>query len=234
MRLNSLSALLGLATVAIVAVAPAQAAPSTYQVGSGTTSLQLDKAALDALASLGLKFDSAFGSVPPATGFGLGFAINPDTDFTFSYDATTQAFVPLGGTIEHSGGIKFAVDEAKLSYPSSLEVGDFSIGFDKGFFLRDTLTTGLRLFDLVPTGNPTLSEGVLTVPGFDVKVAQQFNDSLSAATTAGTDLSLTGAKLGTAKLVAKKVPEPGVVFGLLAVTGTLLAAKGRRLNKSFK
>ncbi len=231
MRLHSLSALLGIATVAIVAAAPVQAAPSTYQVGSGTTSLQLDKAALDALTSLGLKFDSSFGTVPAATGFGLGFAINPSTDFRFSYDATTQAFAPVSGTIEHSGGIKFAVDEAKLSYPSSLEVGDFSIGFDQGFFLRDTLTTGLRLFDLTPTGAPTLAEGILTVPGFDVKVAQQFNDSLSAATIAGTDLGLTGAKLGTAKLVAKKVPEPGVVLGLLAVTGTLLAAKGRRLNK---
>lgn len=234
MRLHSLSALLGIATVAIVAVTPVQAAPSTYQIGSGTTSLQLDRATLDTLASLGLKFDSTFDTVPAATGFGLGFAIKPNTDFTFSYDATTQGFAPISGTIEHSGGIKFAVDEAKLSYPSSLEIGDFSIGFDQGFFLRDTLTTGLRLFDLISTGNPTLAEGVLTVPGFDVKVAQQFNDSLSAATIAGTDLGLTGVKVGTAKLVAKKVPEPGVMFGLLAVTGTLLAARGRRLNKTLR
>ncbi|MCY7323806.1 MAG: hypothetical protein LH660_18890, partial [Phormidesmis sp. CAN_BIN36] len=89
MRLQSLSALLGMATITIVAVTPVQAAPSIYQVGSGTTSLQLDKAALDALASLGLTFDSSFGTVPAATGFGLGFAITPSTDFRFSYDATT-------------------------------------------------------------------------------------------------------------------------------------------------
>ena len=233
MRLHSLSALLGMATVTIVATAPVQAAPSLYQVGSGVTSIQLDKTSLDALTSLGLKFDSAFGTVPPATGFGTGFAINPtSTDFIFSYDSTTQAFASVSGTIEHSGGIKFIVDQDKLTYPSPLEVGDFSVGFDnQGLFLRDTLTTGLRLFDLVPTSTPTFTDGMLNIPAFDVKVAQQFNDSLSAATLAGTDLGLTGSKLGTGKLVAKKVPEPSALLGLLAVTGTALAANRRRLSR---
>ena len=236
MRLQSLSALLGMATVTIVATAPVQAAPSLYQVGSGVTSLQFNQSSLDALASLGLKFDSAFDTVSPATGFGLGFAINPNrTDFIFSYDSTTQAFAPVSGTTEHLGGIKFTVDQEKLTYPSPLEVGDFSVGFDdQGFFLRDTLTTGLRLFDLVPTSSLTFTDGTLTIPAFDVKVAKQFNDSLSAATLAGTDLGLTGSKLGTGKLVAKKVSEPSALLGLLAVTGTALVASRRLGRKNSK
>ena len=238
MRLNSLSALLGIAAVTIVGTSPVQAAPSLYKVNSGVTSLQLPQASLDALASLGLKFDSDLDTVSPAPGFGVGFAVNSSTDFTFSYDSATQAFAPISGTIEHSGGIRFTVDQDKLNYPSPLEVGDFSVGFDdQGFFLRDTLTTGLRLFDIVPTGSLTLTDDTLTISEFDVKVAKQFNDSLSAATLAGTDLGLTGSKLGTAttKLVSKKVSEPGVVLGLLAVTATALAANRRRLsNKNFK
>lgn len=236
MRLNPFTALFGLATATVVAASPVQAAPVTYQIGSGTTSLRLDSTALSSLESLGLKFRNAFETTQAATGFDLGFGIKPETDFSFSFDSATQAFAPLSGTIQHSGGIGFEVDEQKLSLFSPLEIGDFEIGFDNGFFLRDTLTTGLRLFDLVPTSAPTLAQGTLTVPAFEVRVAGEFNSALSNAAlltpdaSGNVDLGLTGVRLGTARLVAETVPEPGVVLGLLAAAGTAFIAKRRTAN----
>ncbi|NJN85148.1 MAG: PEP-CTERM sorting domain-containing protein [Leptolyngbyaceae cyanobacterium SL_7_1] len=240
MRIISLSLLVGVAIAA--STAPAQAASSLYRVESGTTSLSVDSAALELLESLGLSFSGTFDTVTPADGFAVGFEIlSPSDDdavvgstFNFNFDTATQAFAPVSGLIEHIGGLSFDVDTFDpttnpdgLALFSPLEIGDFSIGFDGGFFIADNVTTGLPLFDLVVNDAPSLDQRQLQVTGVDVLVSSNFNALLSNA-AGSTDLGLTGAKIGTAQIDANasKVPEPGTVVAI-ALAGAA-AIFGRR------
>jgi hypothetical protein len=232
MRFSAASVLFGVATVSIVAQAPAQAA-EFYTIQSGVTSLSVEPSVLTALSSVGLTFSGAFDTVAPASGFGLGFSIVPPSSdpavlgssFLFSYDQPTNTFGNFSGTIEHSGGLRFAVDESRLSLLSPLELGNFAIGFDDGFKLSDNLTVGgLVLFDLIPTAAPTLNGSNFAVTT-SVRVSSAFNDLLT--NSAGTDLGLTGTVIGTAQINAQAVPEPATMLGLMA-GGAFLAANRRR------
>lgn len=243
MRTNLLVVFLGAA--ASLAVMPAAQAATLYQIASGTTSLSVDAAALDLLSGLGLTFSESFETVSPAEGFAFGFGILPTsedssvvgTDFTFTFDETTQAFAPVDGLIEHTGGFGFEVDSYDpvtnpdgLALFSPLEIGDFSIGFDGGFFITDNITTGIPLFDLVVNATPSLSDRDLQVSDVDVLVSAEFNDVLENA-SGNYELNLTGARIGSAQIDAKayKVPEPGTVLALVSVAGAVLAVRRRKL-----
>lgn len=241
MHIIPLSLFVGIAVV--LSTAPAQAASAIYRVQSGTTSLSVDPAALDLLESLGLTLGGTVDTVTPADGFAVGFEIlSPSDDdavvgstFDFSFDTASQAFAPLSGLIEHLGGLSFDVDTYDpatnpdgLALFSPLEIGNFSIGFDGGFFIADNATTGLPLFDLTVNNAPTLSQGDFQVTGVDVLVSSNFNALLSNA-AGSTDLGLTGAKIGTAQIdaSASKVPEPGTIAAI-ALAGAAVALKRRR------
>jgi hypothetical protein len=232
MRFSASSVLVGVATAAVVVQAPAQAA-EFYSIQSGVTSLSVEPSILTALQGVGLTFSGAFGTVTPAPGFGFGFGIVPPSSdptvvgssFLFSYDQPTNTFGNFSGAIEHSGGLRFTVDETALSLLSPLELGNFSISYDDGFKLSDNLTVGgLVLFDLLPTAGPTLSASNLSLTT-SVRVSSTFNDLLTNA--AGTNLGLTGTVIGTAQINAQAVPEPATMLGLMA-GGALLAASRRR------
>jgi hypothetical protein len=243
MRNNLLVAFFG--TAATLAVMPSAQAATLYQVTSGVTSLNVDTAALDLLSGLGLTFSNSFETVTPAEGFAFGFEILPPTEddsfvgtnFTFTFDSATQAFAPVGGQIEHTGGLSFEVDAfdpitnpGGLALFSPLEIGDFSIGFDGGFFITDNITTGLPLFDLVVNAAPSLNGRTLQVASVDVLVSAEFNDVLENA-SGNFALDLTGARIGSAQINAEaaKVPEPGTVLALVSVAGALMAVRRRQL-----
>jgi hypothetical protein len=230
--------ILGLTTTAVFSTQLAvQAETATYQVESGVTSLSIDASALEVLESLGLSFNSANNTVTPANGFDFGFDILPrsstflGTDFTFNYDDVTSVLSPLSGTIEHVGSLLFDVDTEQLTLFSPLEIGNFSIGFDNGFSIRDTFTTGLPLFDLAVNANPVLEDNKdLEIANVDVLLSQEFADLLT--NYVGSDLSeqLAGTVVGQAQISANvsKVPEPGSVVAILAAASSALAFRRRQ------
>ncbi len=230
--------ILGLTTTAVFSTQLAvQAETATYQVESGVTSLSIDASALEVLESLGLSFNSANNTVTPANGFDFGFDILPrsstflGTDFTFNYDDVTSVLSPLSGTIEHVGSLLFDVDTEQLTLFSPLEIGNFSIGFDNGFSIRDTFTTGLPLFDLAVNANPVLEDNKdLQIANVDVLLSQEFADLLT--NYVGSDLSeqLAGTVVGQAQISANvsKVPEPGSVVAILAAASSALAFRRRQ------
>jgi len=238
MRFHHLPIILGLTTTAVFSTQLAvQAQTATYQVESGVTSLSIDESALEVLESLGLSFNSANNTVTPASGFDFGFDILPrsstflGTDFTFNYDGATSVLSPLSGAIEHVGSLVFDVDTEQLTLFSPLEIGNFSIGFDEGFSIRDTFTSGLPLFDLAVNANPVLEDNKdLQIANVDVLLSQEFADLLT--NYVGSDLSeqLAGTVVGQAQISANvsKVPEPGSVVAILAAASSVVAFRRRQ------
>ncbi|NJL46858.1 MAG: bifunctional metallophosphatase/5'-nucleotidase [Leptolyngbyaceae cyanobacterium SM2_5_2] len=90
-----------------------------FAVESGVTSVFLDLPLLESAAGLSLVgVDSE--ATPFSDNFQVGFAINDETDFTY-----TVPFSPVGGSIEHDGTVTFAL----VASPSTqITVGEFSIG----------------------------------------------------------------------------------------------------------
>lgn len=238
MRIQYFAALSGAAVVASVAVlATAAQAASPYFVTGGTTSLTLDN---PALTGLGLTYSGSSGTVVPAAGFDYGFNIlspssNPGavgTSFTFDY---AGAFVPTGGTIEHTGSLQYDVDPA-LALLSPFEIGDFSIGFDNGsffvdgFFVTDNVSTGSRLFNLaVNPANASFDGSNLAVTNMSVLFSSEFNDILENA-SGNFDLNLTGTVIGSAQInaTAQAVPTPALLPGLVTFVAAALADRRRR------
>ncbi|HBB34975.1 MAG TPA: hypothetical protein DDZ80_05350 [Cyanobacteria bacterium UBA8803] len=236
MHFNSLATIVGLTSAVVVSaqLSAVHATTANYQIGSGTTSLNLD---LELLEDLGLSFNSASDTVTPANGFSFGFDMLPPsstvlgTDFTFSYDDATDTFTPLGGTIEHSGSLLFDVDTDKLTLFPTLEIGNFSIGFDGGYFIRDTFSTGLRLFDLVINTKPVVAGKDLQISDIDLLIAPDFAGLL---TNYDPDLSeqLVGTVIGQASIDAQTVPEPGSVLAILTTASAALALNRQKRKVS--
>ncbi len=229
MRVYPIAILLGLTTaIAASTQLSVQAATMTYQIQSGTTTVSLDKATL---SPFGLSYKLDFDIIPPSN--------NPNivgTDFTFSYDDQTKAFTPLSGTIEHTGSVAFNVDTTKLALLSPLEIGDFSLEFDDaGYYLRDNVSTGQRLFDLKINNAPTFDGTNLLIEGADVAVSQDFETILDNA--AGYDVELAGFTVAQARVSANAtaVPEPGTNLAIMLVAaGTAVAIKRRHQAKKLK
>ena len=143
----------------------------------------------------------------------------------------TSVLSPLNCTIVHVSSLLFDVDTEQLTLFSPLEIGNFSIGFDNGFSIRDTFTTGLPLFDLAVNANPVLEDNKdLEIANVDVLLSQEFADLLT--NYVGSDLSeqLAGTVVGQAQISANvsKVPEPGSVVAILAAASSVVAFRRRQ------
>jgi len=211
----------GAAVLALSAAASAQ----TFDVIGGQTSVLLDTDTLSAAASLDLSSVSADVIAPGALGDGsVAFGINPRDAMmlptTFSY---TEGLASFDGTIEHSGSVFFNMD--------SVEVGNFTIGFDagrvgddrSGFFVESTTGIAAILFDVASPDSLSATGDGLSISA-DLLVSSEFATFLSDAGLASSDL--TGADVGDA-LVEGVVPAPATA-ALLAVAGLGAATRRRR------
>jgi len=212
-----------LAALSGVAVAGVASAQSIDVIG-GQTSVLLDTDTLSAAASLDLSGVSPEVIAPGSLGAdSVAFGINPrdaaGLPTTFSYDPGLSDF---GGTIEHTGSVFFNMD--------SIEVGDFTIGFDaarvgnlrSGFFVESTAGLSAILFDVASPDTLEADADGLTI-GADLLVSNEFATFLQDSGFATDDL--TGADVGDA-LVEGVVPAPGTL-ALLGLGG-LAAARRRR------
>lgn len=228
MQFRALPVILGMTTGAIAStvVMPIQAQAASFTVDSGVTSVFLD---VDTLDAVGLNLTGTVGDVeaPVSDNFLVGFAITPDTDFSFSDEG---GFTLLGGSIEHTGGVVF-----NGGTDAELAVGNFSIGFDAnraneitgatGFFVQDLLTTNAVLFDVAEV-LPSFDGENLTING-DLLVSEELSGVLGNPT-------LIGAAIGSAQVnavaseTAASVPEPASAVGFL-LTGVVSVAARRKL-----
>lgn len=241
----TLSALLVFSAMVSSVALPAWAVPVTYFETDGKESINLDLEGLSILENIGLTFVSSENTAAPAPGFTYGWALLPPsrfpgvrgTDFSFSYDADTDVYIPLAGTEEFSGTLLFEVDPTKLGLGSQLIVGDLSASFNDRFEFSavDTATTNLRLFDVKSSGAPVIDVESQSwfLENIEILATQEFSDFLTAA---GAERSITGTRIGTVRgdriflpenNAAKSVPEPTSLIGLLGLSGWLLAGLKR-------
>jgi len=219
MKMQALTS--GAAVVAIAAAAQAQ----TFDVIGGQTSVLLDTDTLSSAASLDLSSVSPDVIAPGALGASsVAFGINPRDAMmlptTFSY---TEGLGSFGGTIEHTGSVFFNMD--------SVQVGNFTIGFDagrvggdrSGFFVESTTGISAILFDVASPDSLSATSDGLSI-GADLLVSSEFATFLQDAGLASADL--TGADVGDA-LVEGIVPAPASAL-LLGVAGLGAAARRRR------
>ncbi|MEO0512750.1 MAG: hypothetical protein AAF108_07630 [Planctomycetota bacterium] len=199
--------------VLATAVITAAGAVSAQQVDitGGQTSVLLDTALLSAAAGLDLSSVSddviAPGEIEGSVAFGIN-ARDGSLPTTFEYDAS-DFLGSFSGTIEHAGSVFFNDD--------SVEVGDFTIGFDagrvggdrSGFFVESTTGVAAILFDV---GAPSLLDAQASglIIEADLLVSAEFAGFLG-------DTALTGADVGDARVNA--VPAPGAAASLLAAAG---------------
>ena len=227
MRVHSLAILLGLTTAAVASTQlSVEAAMMSYQIQSGTTTLSLD----NDLSPLGLSYKLDFDMISPSNDPGI-----VGTNFTFSYDDQTQAFTPLSGAIEHTGSVAFNVDQTQLALLPTFEIGDFSLEFDDaGYYLRDNVSTGQRLFDLKINNAPTFDGTNLLIEGADVAISQDFETILNNA--AGYEVNLAGFTVAQARVSANAtaVPEPEANVGISLLLAAGMAVTIRRRYKAKK
>ena len=203
------------------------AQPVTITTGQTNVALNFD--VLESAASL--EFSSVSGDVIvpgniPGIGEGpsVAFPITPTTDFTYDPDDFLNTF---SGEITHVGSVFFNSD--------TVEVGDFTIGFDAarvdnaasgtGFFVESTTGVAAILFDVTNLGPVTPTAISLDVGG-DLAVSPEFGSFLFDNELSSTDL--VGAVVGNA-LIEGIVPEPGSsTLFLLSLFGAVMAR--RRLS----
>lgn len=186
--------------IVAVAACATTAAANNVEVVDGQTSVALDTATLAAAASLNLTGVAgpviAEGNIPGSVAFPINSrdAGEPLLATSFEYDST-DFFGFFAGAIEHEGSVIFN---------DSIEVGNFTIGFDasridqgtgaSGFFVASTIGVVAPLFDVVPTG---LSAGATGLEiSADLIVGPEFAGLLVDLGLAASDL--TGADVGDA------------------------------------
>ena len=236
-----LSALFAFSIIASSLTLPAWAAPVIYRETGGKESINLDPEGLSILEDVGLTFVSGENTALPAPGFTYGWALLPPnsspnvrgTDFSFSYDADTDVYIPVAGTEEFSGTLLFEVDSTKLNLGSQLVLGNLSASFNDRFEFSavDTATTNLRLFDVKSSGAPVIDVESQSwfLEDIEILATQEFSDFLNAA---GAELSITGTRIATVRGdrvfvpendTAKSVPEMTSLIGLFGFSGWMLA-----------
>lgn len=244
MRNHFVSLLLGLTTTVALYALPVNAQAKIYEEISGKENLNLNAGTLNILESIGLSLDSVESTSVPDTGYTYAFALLPPssdpavrgTSFTFSYDDVTKAYIPVSGSEEFAGTIKFNVDTNKLALPPQFTIGGLSTTFgpDFSFFATDPVTTGLRLFDVASSGSPNvdINSQTWTLDGLKLNISQEFNDFLVAA---GADTQVTGLNFADAQgqrafreVSTTKVPEPSSLVAILMVGAALAARKLRQ------
>jgi len=219
-----------LATVIGTIAGATLSSAAIVELSSGVTSVDLDFAALENAA--GLVLQGTDNTVPAATGFAVGFPVNPrnaaevPTNFTFD----SPNFSPFAGTIEHTGTVSFGLGQGGVI------LGNFTIGFDasrvvgeaSGFFVASTtggLVSGLDaiIFD-ISGPVPAASASGLTLTGTEATGGAGLLVSPELAGVLG-DENLAGALVGSARLDAAAIPEPAaILLSLLAVPALI----GRR------
>ncbi|MCL6754110.1 PEP-CTERM sorting domain-containing protein [Nostoc sp. CCCryo 231-06] len=235
MRNHIISGILALTTtVAISAPLSAQAQAKVYKIVDGYESIRFDTEALEELQSLGLSLASVQNTAVPAPGYtyGLGYVPSPvGNDYSFSYDEITQEFTSLSGTVDFTGSIFFNVDTDKLNLPPQLELGNLSAEPAVDFNVKDTVTTGLPIFALVPTAPVNVDLNNQTVKlNFAALATQEFSDFL---VTAGASKPIAGLKLGDVQgdRTITPVPEPSTTLALLIAASSALAIRKRHRAK---
>ncbi|MEQ8318439.1 MAG: PEP-CTERM sorting domain-containing protein [Phycisphaerales bacterium] len=212
-------------TAATAALAVAAGASAQIDVIGGQTSVLLDTDTLSAAASLDLSSVSPDVIAPGSLGdssvaFGINARDAASLPTTFSYGPDLATF---SGAIEHTGSVFFNMD--------SVEVGNFTIGFDagrvggdrSGFFVESTTGIAAILFDVAaPSDLSATTDGLLIEA--DLLVSNEFATFLSDAGLAASDL--TGADVGDA-LVEGVVPAPATA-ALLGFAGLAAANRRRR------
>ncbi|MEM9373786.1 MAG: hypothetical protein AAGA55_09095 [Planctomycetota bacterium] len=196
---------------AVVALAAGTVFAQTDVTG-GQTSVLLDTATLSSAASLdlsGVSADVGGGNLGDGSvAFGINSRDAASLPTTFSYDAS-DFLGTFGGTIEHTGSVFFNND--------TVEVGNFTIGFDagrvgddrSGFFVESTTGIAAILFDIANPSQLDATDSSLTI-GADLLVSSEFAGFLFDNGLASADL--TGADVGDALVQA--VPTPGGIAAL--------------------
>ncbi len=210
---------------AVAALASGQALAVPVDITGGQTSVLLDTDLLASAASLSLSGVSGDVIAPGNLGDGsVAFGITPrdagTLPTTFSYDSD-DFLGSFSGTIEHFGSVFFN--------NGTVEVGDFTIGFDagrvggdrSGFFVASNAGIAAILFDVGAPSALDVTASSLTI-GADLLVSSEFAGFLQANGLASGDL--TGADVGDA--LVQVVPAPGGV-AMLGLAG-LAAARWRR------
>lgn len=184
-------------------------------VVGGQTSVLLDTQVLSSAAGLdlsGVSSDVGTGSLGTGS---VAFNINArDNDMlptTLSY--TPGTLEPFVGTIEHTGSVFFN--------DNSIEVGNFTIGFDgdraagdnSGFFVESTTGVAAILFDVGAVTQLSPGPDALLIEA-SLFVSPEFAIFLG-------NTGLTGADVGDARVSAVAVPEPSSALGLCFVAGVL-------------
>ncbi|MBH8575066.1 PEP-CTERM sorting domain-containing protein [Nostocaceae cyanobacterium CENA369] len=217
MRFSQLALILGCTAVAFGSIVPLRAEATNYQIKSGVTSVYHD---LSYLSSIGLNLTGSDNTVEPINSdFIVGFGIDPTTNFTFS---DTGGFIPLSGTIKHTGTVTFN---------NQTTVGNFSISFDStrainnasGLYLKDTYSLNTILFDLSAPENVTLNNNNLTINKVNLLFSPEFAKIIGNSSLAG---NLAGIARIDAKVVpVNAVPEPTSTLAFLTVGLGLLLVK---------
>ena len=181
-------------------------------VVGGATSVLLDVDLLSTAAGLdlsGVSNDVIDGNLGNGS---VAFDINPrdaaSLPTSFSYTPGTLA--PFSGTIEHTGSVFFNDD--------SVEVGNFTIGFDEnrvagdnsGFFVESTTGVAAILFDIGNITNLSAANDSLFIEA-SLLVSPEFAGFLG-------DAGLTGADVGDAAVKAVAVPEPSALIAIAATS----------------
>jgi hypothetical protein len=209
--------------IALVVAGVAGVAAGQIDVVGGQTSVLLDTSTLSSAASLNLSGVSPDVIAPGELGpDSVAFGINSRTGnlpTTFSYADGLGSF---SGAIEHAGSVFFNND--------TVEVGDFTIGFDagrvggdrSGFFVESTVGIAAILFDVAAPSFVSATGSGLIIEA-DLLVSAEFgqflfDNSLSAS-------NLVGADVGDARVNA--VPTPGAIAAFAAV-GLTTATRRRR------
>lgn len=170
----------------------------TSIVNDGTTSVSLNFDLLESAA--GLTLDSTSDIADPAAGFAVGFDITEASTFQFS---TETGFELVDGAIEHTGTVTFRNADGGL-----ITLGNFTIGFDaqrvsddtSGFFVADTASVGIPVFDLSPPEIVDFDDPELTIASTDLLLSPELATAL-----AGENSGLDGADVGDARVDATVV-----------------------------
>ena len=212
------------------AVAPLAVADSVV-VDGGATSVALDTQTLADAASLVLSGVSDDVTAPGALEGSVAFDIVDRTSFAYDSDDFLNSF---SGSIEHDGSVFFN--------DGSVEVGDFSIGYDadragtlngaaSGFFVESTTGIAAILFDVAAPSALSASDESLSLTA-DLLVSPEFGGFL--ADNGLSQGNLAGADVGDAQVNATAGPDPtaiptpaATVLGLAGLGGMALRRRSR-------
>ncbi|MEU3510629.1 hypothetical protein ABZ733_22555 [Streptomyces longwoodensis] len=178
-------------TVLVIAAPTASAAPHTVHVKGGHTSVTVAPAIANALLSNGIAPLVTRPGTPSATTVGH----QPTLKATYPVTGGSLTTSPLGGTIKHTGGLKFT----NVFNGRSLEVKNFTINLTQGQLTGRIAgtTTRVPVFKLdLSTAHVKLSQHGADATNVTLKLTKEAAGALN--TTLKTGVFSTGLTVGTA------------------------------------